>query len=109
MLRHAALIHTTAEEEKRQAARWIDAARARVVPYICDLEPFDDLPGPDLARRRFEIDEGGGPTVLFLSRIHYKKSPEILIRAAALLRERGNPCRALRAACSSRAAATAPI
>jgi glycosyltransferase involved in cell wall biosynthesis len=95
MLRHAALIHTTAEEEKRQAARWIDAARARVVPYICDLEPFDDLPGPDLARRRFEIDEGGGPTVLFLSRIHYKKSPEILIRAAALLRERGNPCRLL--------------
>jgi glycosyltransferase involved in cell wall biosynthesis len=95
MLRHAALIHTTAEEEKRQAARWIDDSRARVVPYICDLEPFEDLPGPDLARQRFEIDEDGGPTVLFLSRVHYKKSPEILIRAAALLRDRGSPCRLL--------------
>jgi len=95
MLRHAALIHTTAEEEKRQAARWIDASRARVVPCICDLDQFEHLPGPDLARRQFEIGEGGEPTVLFLSRVHYKKSPEVLIRAAALLRDRGSPCRLL--------------
>jgi glycosyltransferase involved in cell wall biosynthesis len=103
MLRHAALFHTTAEEERRQAARWIDAARARIVPCICDLEAFADLPGPDLAHRQFEITDGGGPTVLFLSRVHYKKSPEILIRAAALLRDRGSPCRLLFAGTGERA------
>jgi glycosyltransferase involved in cell wall biosynthesis len=89
MLRRAAALHTVAEGELNQASKWMPAERAVVVPCIIDLEPFRILPGPELAQHKFDLDPSGPPRVLFLSRLHYKKCPEILIQAFALLRERG--------------------
>jgi len=88
MLRGVRAFHTTAEDERRQAGRRIDASRAQVIPYITDLDPFRGLPGPALARERFGLDPGR-PSVLYLSRLHYKKQPEVLIDAAALWRDAG--------------------
>jgi glycosyltransferase involved in cell wall biosynthesis len=92
MLRHAAALHTTAEGEREQSSTWMPGGRWVVVPYIVDLSPFRALPGPGEARAKFGIADsaaGGEPSVLFLSRLHYKKCPDILIRASALLRDRG--------------------
>lgn len=88
------VFHATAEDEKRQASAWVPAVRTEVVPYITDLRPFESLPGPGQAIEHFKLDDGV-PNILFLSRLHYKKQPDTLIRAAALLAERGVPGRVL--------------
>jgi glycosyltransferase involved in cell wall biosynthesis len=89
MLRHAATLHATARGERDQSARWAPRARWCVIPCIVDLGPFRALPGPGEAREKFGLVEDGPASVLFLSRLHYKKCPDILLRASALLRARG--------------------
>jgi len=94
IVKDVSVYHATADAERDQAAAWVPADRIEVVPYITDLEPFKSLPGPEDARDAFGIapPEWGDPlNVLFLSRLHYKKQPDVLIRAAGLLRERGTP------------------
>jgi glycosyltransferase involved in cell wall biosynthesis len=86
LLRNAAAIHCTAQAELEQAA-WARPKRAFVAPYVVDLDPFHVLPGPELAERTFGLPERGR-RVLFLSRLHYKKRVEVLIEAAAILRDR---------------------
>jgi glycosyltransferase involved in cell wall biosynthesis len=65
-----------------------------VIAYVIDLAPYASLPGPESARSKFGI-AGDVPTVLFLSRVHPKKGPELLIDAAAELKRRGIACRTL--------------
>ncbi|QQS07802.1 MAG: glycosyltransferase [Phycisphaerales bacterium] len=89
MIDGAARIHCTAAGELQQAARFFVASNADIVPPIVDLAPYRALPGPDLARARFESLRSGRPVVLCLSRVHYKKRPESLIATAASLRSRG--------------------
>jgi glycosyltransferase involved in cell wall biosynthesis len=89
MLRGAASVHFTAQAELDQGVKWIGsgAARGVVVPLLFDLAPFGRLPGPELARERFaDAFAGASKTFLFLSRLHYKKGPDALIRAAIQLR-----------------------
>jgi len=83
----AATILTTAEEEKRQASRWLPRDNAVAIPLIVDLEPYAEVPSPELAEEAF----GSFPnkSVLFLSRVHPKKSIETLIATASILKERG--------------------
>jgi len=90
-LESAAMVHFTAEQERAQAIRWIPAAAARtaVIPLVFELGPYDNLPGPELAREAFPPCGGDEPTVLFLSRLHHKKGVELLIDAAAVLHDRG--------------------
>ncbi|GDX98258.1 hypothetical protein LBMAG48_06620 [Phycisphaerae bacterium] len=88
-LDRAAEIHLTAEGELEQACKWFDRRKGTVIPNLLDLGPYRDPPGPELARRMFPVLDGGVPAVLFLSRVHYKKGPEVLIEAAGLLRKRG--------------------
>tara|TARA_Y100000589_G_scaffold27325_3_gene22823 strand:+ start:8293 stop:9450 length:1158 start_codon:yes stop_codon:yes gene_type:complete len=92
MMNGAAAILATATEEKRQAAKWLPRD-ADVIPLVMDMAPYEELPGPGLARERF----GGGdaPVVLFLSRIHEKKSIETLIDATTRLKDRGVDVRLL--------------
>lgn len=87
-LQNAAFVHCTAEAEFVQARRWIPHARGLVLPLVMDLEPYRVLPGPQLAQGRFCLNSDV-PQLLFLSRVHPKKGVGILIRAAALLRDRG--------------------
>lgn len=90
------VFHATADDEKRQASRWVNGSKLFVVPYITDLTPFHSLPGPAMARERFGLGDGGADdpfTVLFLSRLHYKKQPDVLIRAVGKLRRAGENVR----------------
>jgi glycosyltransferase involved in cell wall biosynthesis len=91
MPRGAAIFHATAEEEKRQASRWLKHSNISVIPYIVDLEPYKELPQAQEAVDFY--GECDSPTVLFLSRVHEKKSIETLIDAAKLLKERGQSIR----------------
>ena len=93
MLHKAAVIHTTAIEEKNQASQWIKHTRIAVVPCIVDLDPYQDVPSPQEAIEYYGASEE--PTVLFLSRVHEKKSIETLIDAAAILKQRDYPIRLL--------------
>lgn len=91
-IRRAARIHLTAEEERRQASRWIGQTATIVLPPLFDLDPYRSLPGPELAVQQFSITVGK-PTILFLSRLHPKKGIDILIDTIAELRRRGQEVR----------------
>ena len=88
MLEKAAAVHCTAEAELTQSKRWYPKGRGIVVPLVFDIEPYRELPGPELARQAFDID-AAKPVVLFLSRVHVKKGVHILVDAAKLLADRG--------------------
>lgn len=90
-LERAACCHVTAEAERDQAITRFPKGRARVIPNLLDLEPYRTLPGPDEARARFPQLTSGRPSVLFLSRLHYKKGLPLLIEAAEILRRENAP------------------
>jgi glycosyltransferase involved in cell wall biosynthesis len=92
MLQAAAAVHTTAQAELDQARRWFPGGKGVVVPLVVDLTPFAELPGPEPARRLIPQLQTSLPILLFLSRLHYKKGPELLIRAADRLRREGRAC-----------------
>jgi len=93
LLRGATTFLTTAEEERRQSSRWLKHDNIAVIPYIVDLEPYKEVPSPKEAIEEYGQSED--PTVLFLSRVHEKKSIETLVDAAAILKQRGTPIRVL--------------
>lgn len=89
-LLRAKVVHLTAQAEFDQARKWFRGGTGMVIPNLLDLNPFRDPPGPNEARAMFpQLKDPGVRNVLFLSRVHHKKSPDVLIRAAALLRDRG--------------------
>ena len=91
-LEDAALVHCTATAELEQARKAFPQGRGVVTPLVFDLSEYESLPGPQRARSRWSQLENGRPTLLFLSRIHYKKGPERLIDAAKDLQESGLEC-----------------
>lgn len=99
-LEEAALVHCTAEAELEQSRKWYPRGTGIVVPLIFDIEPYRELPGPDAADGAFgpvgtgDIDPDRA-VVLFLSRIHFKKGVDVLVRTAAELKRRGVLCRVL--------------
>jgi glycosyltransferase involved in cell wall biosynthesis len=99
-LEQAALIHCTAQAELDQSRKWYPRGTGTVVPLIFDLEPYRALPGPEHADITFGPAGSGDldpavPTVLFLSRIHFKKGVDVLIDAAAELKRRAVSFRVL--------------
>ncbi|MAB82955.1 MAG: hypothetical protein CMJ24_05910 [Phycisphaerae bacterium] len=92
MVSGAASILATAEEERRQAAKWLPRD-PDVIPLVMDMEPYAETPTADLARAEF--GDSTDPVVLFLSRVHEKKSIETLIDAITIMKERGNRVRLL--------------
>lgn len=93
LLRGATTFLTTAEEERRQSSRWLKHNNIAVIPYIVDLEPYKEVPSPQKAIEEYGTSKD--PTILFLSRIHEKKSIETLIDATAILKQRGITIRVL--------------
>jgi glycosyltransferase involved in cell wall biosynthesis len=91
MLRGANTFLTTAEAEKNQSKKWLKHNNIAVIPYIVDLDPYKEVPSPKEAIDKYGSSEE--PTVLFLSRVHEKKSIETLIDATAILKKRGYPIR----------------
>lgn len=95
MLERAAFVHCTAQGELDQAGRYFPRGRGIVVPLVFDLDPFQNLPGPEMAVANIPEADTDDPVILFLSRVHYKKQPEALIDAAAILRDKGKSIRVL--------------
>jgi len=88
LFRHAAAIHFTAKGEYEQAERWISIGDRGVIQCnTLDLTVYDPLPGSELALQAFPQIHPEKKKILFLSRLHPKKGVELLLGAAALLRE----------------------
>lgn len=87
LIRGATTFLTTAEAEKSQSEKWLKHSNIAVIPYIVDLEPYKEIPSPQEAIDKYGLAEE--PTILFLSRVHEKKSIETLIDATAILKQRG--------------------
>ncbi|HEY7180132.1 MAG TPA: glycosyltransferase [Blastocatellia bacterium] len=86
MLKSAAAIHYTSDEEKRLAESGLGLSGGVVIPNGLDLSFIGRGTGPFRAPRP-EI--GQAPYVLALSRIHPKKGFELLIESFAALKRRG--------------------
>ena len=82
VLRDAAAIHYTSEEERRLAEPFVHGAPGAVVPLGLDLADYADLPPPGSFRLRHP-EIGDRPILLFLSRLNFKKGLDVLIEAAA--------------------------
>ncbi|MCA9298129.1 MAG: glycosyltransferase, partial [Phycisphaerales bacterium] len=89
VLEEARMVHCTASGELEQARQWFSNSRTTVIPLVFDTSPFRDLPGTEPAMQAFPVLREATRTLLFLSRVHYKKGIEHLIDASALLREQG--------------------
>jgi glycosyltransferase involved in cell wall biosynthesis len=94
-LEDAASVHFTALPELIQASKWFNDRNWAVAPCMFDLSPYEQLPGPQAARDAFDAVSVTEPNILFLSRVHPKKGPELLIEAMALLRHQGVSARVL--------------
>lgn len=77
VLRHAAALHYTTEEEMRLAAPYARGAPGVVVPLGVALDEYDSLPPPERFFARHP-ETRGKRIVLFLSRLHEKKGLDIL-------------------------------
>ncbi len=91
MLNAAAGVHCTAAEELAQTRKWFDGPPAVVLPCLLDLRPYRNLPGPDLGTGLIPPQHRDTPRLLFLGRINQQKGIDILVRAAALMRDAGTP------------------
>lgn len=86
-LENAAFVHCTGEAEAAESRKHFPRGRAAVVPLLIDITAFNDLPGPEPARRAFPAVARPGPKILFLSRLVPGKGVELLVEAVALLRD----------------------
>jgi len=82
VLRQAAALHYTAEEEMHLAEPYAQGARGIVVPNGLDLEQYATLPPAGSFRARHP-EIGERRIVLFLSRLNFKKGLDVLVPAFA--------------------------
>jgi len=91
-LERAQFVHCTAEGEVRQSKKWFPKGREVTVPYVIDMSAYRELPGAQMARQQAGwefLNDHSLVNVLFLSRLHYKKGPDVLIDAIALAHQQG--------------------
>lgn len=91
LLDKACFVHATAEAEREQSEKWFTTP-TRIIPSVFDTGPFRQLVGSQLARAQYPGLEDGHASVLFLSRLHYKKGLDRLIGALRVLKEAGILC-----------------
>jgi Glycosyltransferase len=88
VIRHAAGIHFTTEEEKKLAEKYTYGTLGFVVPIGLDIDEYVNGPNKGELFSRFP-ELSGKKIILFLGRINFKKGLDILVRAyAAIARER---------------------
>jgi glycosyltransferase involved in cell wall biosynthesis len=85
----AAFVVVTAQGELDQSAKRHPKTRGVVIPLVFDIDPYRALPDPEPARRGLPLPPNDVPLVLYLSRLHYKKRPDLLIAAARQMRDMG--------------------
>lgn len=86
---HAAFIVLTAQGELDQTAKRHPRTPGAVLPLVFDIDPYREQPTPELARRHLPLPPGDVPLIMYLSRLHYKKRPDLLLAAGARMRELG--------------------
>lgn len=82
MLRHAARLHVTSEEEGRQIADVAADVPRAVIPNGIRCTDYAALP-PGAAFRAKHVSGFDGPLVLYLGRLSEKKGLDVLVRAFA--------------------------
>ncbi|HVS72628.1 MAG TPA: glycosyltransferase [Phycisphaerae bacterium] len=90
LLRDAAFIHATSDEEARNVRNLLRSLRistpVHIIPNGIFLRDIENLPPRgDFYARHQELD--GKPYILFLGRLHHKKRPDLLLQAFAALGE----------------------
>lgn len=89
LLREAALIHFTTDQEAADASPYVRNRRRAVVPLGVDPAVYDRLPG----RKEFDArypEAKGRRVVLYFGRLHRKKRLDLAIRAVAVLVREGH-------------------
>ncbi|HXI93333.1 MAG TPA: glycosyltransferase, partial [Blastocatellia bacterium] len=82
IMRNAAAIHYTSEQERLEAEETGVRNQSVVIPLAVDLSGFRELPGPEPFYEKFP-DARGREIILFLSRLDPKKGLDLLLRAFA--------------------------
>lgn len=90
-LEQAAIVQCTADAELYQSEKWFPGGKGRVLPNLLNLQPYEALPGPGEALRRFPFLADSRPWLLYLGRINPKKGVGYLVDAAGRLRDSGCP------------------
>ncbi len=85
----ASRIVLTAQGELDQSMKRHPSTPGAVIPLVFDLDPYRAQPTPDAARRALPLPSPEAPTVLYLSRLHFKKRPDLLLAAAGAVRASG--------------------
>ena len=88
VLRDAACVHYTSQEEMRLAEPFVGGAAGAVIPLGLDLADYA-VPPPSGTFRARHPELGGRPYLLFLGRLNFKKGLEVLIPAFAELAAAG--------------------
>lgn len=86
---HAAFVVTTAQGELDQTAKRHPRTRGAVIPLVFDIDPYRQKPTPELARKHLPLPPNDVPLIMYLSRLHYKKRPDLLLAAGKRMREMG--------------------
>ncbi|MFN0131726.1 MAG: glycosyltransferase [Phycisphaerales bacterium] len=89
LIDNATFIHLTAQAELDQSQKRHPKTPGVVIPLVFDLTPYRTLPGPEPARKNLKLPSPEKPSLLYLSRLHYKKRPDLLIAAGRPLRDMG--------------------
>lgn len=89
LIDNAAFIVTTAQGELDQSAKQHPRTPGVAIPLVFDTDPYPQCPTPDLARANLKLPATDFPSVMYLSRLDFKKRPDHLLTAGRILRDRG--------------------
>lgn len=81
MMKHAAVLHITTEEEGRLISDVVPEVPHVLVPNGVWVDRFREADGNGERFRKKHLDGFEGPLVMFFSRVNYKKGVDILIRS----------------------------
>jgi glycosyltransferase involved in cell wall biosynthesis len=87
---HAAFIVLTAQGELDQSRKRHPKTPGVSIPLVFDTDPYLAAPTPDLARANLRLPSTDDASFFYLSRLHYKKRPDLLLAAARLVRDAGH-------------------
>lgn len=93
LIDHASFIVLTAEGELAQSAKRHPKTPGVSIPLVFDLDPYRAAPTPELARANLKLPPEDKPSVLYLSRLHYKKRPDLVLTAGRAMRDAGHDFR----------------
>jgi glycosyltransferase involved in cell wall biosynthesis len=88
---HASFIVLTAQGELDQSAKRHPKTPGIAIPLVFDTDLYRTCPTPGPARQHLKMPPAEIPSILYLSRLHYKKRPDLLIASARALRDLGAP------------------